>query len=365
MMQDANPFDQFDTPPSQGGVTTIVAGKPKEKTRILSQEEMAGIPGLDPTKVYQVAPGGAISAISDQRGSGGRKAEAELRKEFNAQAEVKDFRAIRQSYRQIRELGKTNNAQNDIAMIFSYMKMLDPGSVVREGEFAQAQNAAGVPDQIRNMYNKALSGERLNDTQRANMIATAESVYDRTRRSYNDRVEEYRGYASDYDLVPDRVAKIVDIEPEQQKNDQPDKSAPLPAPGAREDVEVSPTGEMRFSTDADNAFAAKVQALFDKGATAEQIRGFAANNGYPNAYNADLDRAITFRDKGGKGARIMPPQSGYRPPSAVGAAAATPLGSYFGGAANALTAGMLDEAAGALGGDAEQAQFAKLSLIHI
>jgi len=39
--------------------------------------------------------------------------------------------------------------------------MLDPGSVVRESEFATAQNAAGVPDQVRNMYNKVLSGTRL------------------------------------------------------------------------------------------------------------------------------------------------------------------------------------------------------------
>jgi hypothetical protein len=36
------------------------------------------------------------------------------------------------------------------------MKMLDPTSVVREGEFATAQNAASIPIKIVNMYNKAL-----------------------------------------------------------------------------------------------------------------------------------------------------------------------------------------------------------------
>jgi hypothetical protein len=46
------------------------------------------------------------------------------------------------------------------------MKMLDPGSVVREGEFATAQNAAGVPDRVMNLYNRILSGERLNKDQR-------------------------------------------------------------------------------------------------------------------------------------------------------------------------------------------------------
>jgi hypothetical protein len=38
--------------------------------------------------------------------------------------------------------------------------------VVREGEFATAQNAAGVPDRVLNLYNRVLSGERLNKSQR-------------------------------------------------------------------------------------------------------------------------------------------------------------------------------------------------------
>ena len=53
-----------------------------------------------------------------------------------------------------------------ISLIFGFMKMLDPGSVVREGEFATAQNAASIPDRIRNAYNRALEGTRLNPQQR-------------------------------------------------------------------------------------------------------------------------------------------------------------------------------------------------------
>lgn len=64
-------------------------------------------------------------------------------------------------------------AEGDVSFIYQYMKMLDPGSVVREGEFATAQNAAGVPDRVRNMWNQALHGARLNPSQRAEMLATA------------------------------------------------------------------------------------------------------------------------------------------------------------------------------------------------
>lgn len=57
------------------------------------------------------------------------------------------------------------------------MKMLDPGSVVREGEFATAQNAAGVPERIQNAYNKVLSGERLSASQRNAFKGQAGKLY--------------------------------------------------------------------------------------------------------------------------------------------------------------------------------------------
>lgn len=68
------------------------------------------------------------------------------------------------------------SAAGDISFIFQYMKMLDPGSVVREGEFATAQNAAGVDQQILNLYNRALSGQRLNPKQRQDFLGTASQL---------------------------------------------------------------------------------------------------------------------------------------------------------------------------------------------
>lgn len=144
------------------------------------------------------------------------KGEADLRKEFNQLPEVKDFKDVRSSWNQVRDLGNKKNAtpQDDIALTYSYMKMLDPGSVVREGEFATAQNAAGIPDQIRNAYNKSVSGNRLNPQQRRNMVLSAENVYLGRRKTYNTKAKEYQSYASDYGANPNRVADtFVDTKP--------------------------------------------------------------------------------------------------------------------------------------------------------
>lgn len=136
------------------------------------------------------------------------KGEADLRRQFDALPEVKDFKDVRNSWRQIGNLatGKPT-AQNDIALIFSYMKMLDPGSVVREGEFAVAARAAGVPDHIVNIIGRAESGKLLNERQRTEMVRAASQVYQSRRESYNSAAGQYRGYAEDYGLDPSRVAR--------------------------------------------------------------------------------------------------------------------------------------------------------------
>jgi hypothetical protein len=101
------------------------------------------------------------------------------------------------------------------------MKMLDPESVVREGEFANAQNAAGVPDQVRNLYNRAMSGERLNPTQRAQFLDTAERLMQSAQSQYAQDVERFRSYAPAYGVNPDLIAtqpsapKRIKLDPNQ------------------------------------------------------------------------------------------------------------------------------------------------------
>ncbi len=159
-----------------------------------------------------------------------KRDEGALRKEFEARPEIKNFREVVSSYRQIREAAQQGTAAGDLQMIFSYMKMLDPGSVVREGEFANAQNTAGIPDRVRNAYNRALSGQRLNPNQRKEFMASAGSVVLARRKDYEALSSQYRGIASDYGANPDRVARLL---------------PPLPAKGAG--------GPKRIQSDADYA----------------------------------------------------------------------------------------------------------------
>jgi hypothetical protein len=101
------------------------------------------------------------------------EAEGKFRKEYSDQ--TKGYQEVKSAYGRV--LASQETAAGDLALIFNYMKMLDPGSVVREGEFATAQNAAGVPDRIKNLYNNLNKGERLNPEQRKMFGKQAEGLF--------------------------------------------------------------------------------------------------------------------------------------------------------------------------------------------
>lgn len=131
------------------------------------------------------------------------KDERAMRKEL---ADVlKEPKQIIDAYRRVEAAASNPNAASDLSLIFGYMKMLDPGSVVREGEFATAQNAAGVPDRVVNIYNRAKAGERLSPNQRAQFLGEARKLRDISAATIATKEMEYGEMADDYGYDPKRA----------------------------------------------------------------------------------------------------------------------------------------------------------------
>jgi hypothetical protein len=127
------------------------------------------------------------SAQSNARGN----AQIEDRMADDWDKAVKNDKIITNAFDNLKSTPQS--AAGDVSFIYQYMKMLDPGSVVREGEFATAQNATGVPERIANMYNRAMRGERLNPRQRQEFLATAQELANVANR----RIENVRGNMTD------------------------------------------------------------------------------------------------------------------------------------------------------------------------
>lgn len=130
-----------------------------------------------------------------------------LRKEFTGLS--KDFIVQRDSFARVQASADNPSAAGDLALIFNYMKILDPGSVVRESEFATAQNAAGVPERIRALYNNTLRGERLSPKTRADFVGRAEKLFSRAQGQHEKRVDQYRSLAGRVGANPEDV--VLDL----------------------------------------------------------------------------------------------------------------------------------------------------------
>lgn len=126
-----------------------------------------------------------------------------IRKEFRD--ETKTFKDQQSSFGRILASAREPSAAGDLALIFNYMKVLDPGSTVREGEFATAASAGGVDERIVAQYNRIRDGERLTEGQRRDFVQRASKLYQEAAGDFEGSVEEYRTLSESYGFDPERV----------------------------------------------------------------------------------------------------------------------------------------------------------------
>lgn len=104
---------------------------------------------------------------------------------------TKDTKLIRNTAKDLDKLSKIKSGPASIAMVFKFMKALDPTSVVREGEFATAENSAGIPEALRNTYNKLMEGGRLGPKQIDQFVFTAKNLANSAIESSNTEVGDF------------------------------------------------------------------------------------------------------------------------------------------------------------------------------
>lgn len=146
----------------------------------------------------------------------------------------KTYSVVRDQYGILQAAAKDPSAAGDLALIFAYMKMVDPGSSVREGEFANAQNSAGVPDRIMNLYNNALTGQRFDPKVRADFVDQAKKLYSSQEQTFKANKAQYDTLADSYGLSKDHVTGIV-----VGAAAKPGESGKPPAPAAGEVPTIS------------------------------------------------------------------------------------------------------------------------------
>jgi hypothetical protein len=150
------------------------------------------------------------------------KDEKELRQEYLGL--TKDYKIIQSAWRSIRSAGERKETDppspaSDMALIFGFMKLLDPNSTVREGEYATAQNATGIPGRVMNAYNKAIDGVILNIDQRNDFLGQSKKQYDARLGEYKELKTTYTKLAKRKGFDPENVVLEFNI-PEEAASDK-------------------------------------------------------------------------------------------------------------------------------------------------
>jgi len=154
--------------------------------------------------------------------------EEKLRKELNGRTAI--YQELGSTYEKLSQSANAKTPAGDIALITAFMKMLDPGSVVRETEFAKAQDTAGIFDKLVALAGKAASGNIFPNTeagnrQRKEYVDLAKKYFDSAEKKKQQDVAFYRGIATGYGL------DFGKIDPN-YKSDTGETPKPSVAPGS-------------------------------------------------------------------------------------------------------------------------------------
>ena len=149
---------------------------------------------------------------------------ANLRKEFTAQSKELGYRDLQNAWNKVQSAEKTG--AGDLTILYSYIKALDPTSVVREGEINLTKAAESIPSNIIRAYQQAKQGKIMSDKLRSEMTREVGLMYNERAKQQQELNAYYSGLATDMQIDPQKVvggvgkvdlAKIPQAMPQEQQ----------------------------------------------------------------------------------------------------------------------------------------------------
>jgi hypothetical protein len=105
-----------------------------------------------------------------------RKLLTGLRTDIRAEPTFKIYQEVRNGYQNVQVGAQRDSSEGDLALIYGLAKILDPGSVVRESEFATVAAAQGKLQQLLNTPQRFFEGDRLTPENRKKLLSMAQEL---------------------------------------------------------------------------------------------------------------------------------------------------------------------------------------------
>jgi hypothetical protein len=203
------------------GKTTTVNSVQNTQSPDNKASVAASMANADATRAVAQATRDAAKISAD------KDREMKLADDYRAQS--KPFKEVADAYKIITAaLDKaTTSPAATLAGATKFMKLLDPGSVVRESELGMALAATGVFDRATNYINTLQRGKVLTEQQAADFKRISAQIYKAAQEGQKQVDANYRRQAETYQLRPDMI--IQDLG---QNTAPPVNLSDLPAGGA-------------------------------------------------------------------------------------------------------------------------------------
>lgn len=142
--------------------------------------------------------GAASTVVNMNEGQKGFENEMKLGGAFRGEPIYKDFNDMKSAYGQVIAALDAGTPIGDVAGATKIMKLMDPGSVVRESELGIAMAAAGRMDRLQNYFNNLMTGQKLTPTQRQDFKTLSNELYAVAGQAYNQKRGEYQAFGNAY-----------------------------------------------------------------------------------------------------------------------------------------------------------------------
>jgi len=161
--------------------------------------------GFQSYEISKAKAGAASNNVNVNTGQKGLDNEFKLRDGFKAEPVYKAHQEMQSAYSQIQQSLKQASPAGDLAGATKLMKLLDPGSVVRESELGMAMQASGLMDRLTNYAGMVTSGQKLTPTQRKDFQTLADALYGESVNQFNAKRGEYEKLGGEYGLNAPRA----------------------------------------------------------------------------------------------------------------------------------------------------------------
>jgi hypothetical protein len=211
---------QFERDPFTGQTKTVATGAPKKEKEDIAGDvkearQVLGI--LTPVNEMTMTERALVKAYIDRKDAGKAPkvtvdlkdptavAMAGLKMQGDIRQDLKGPKDTATAYQTMYNAATNPTQKGDTTMLYTFFKVLDPQSTVREGEIEMIKQSRSIPEKFKGMAVKLASGQTLLEGERADLLNQAYQYVANQQRGVNETIDMYKDYAKAFGLNPEKA----------------------------------------------------------------------------------------------------------------------------------------------------------------